>query len=114
MLDRTVYPSGRSQDICIVFTVNYGHRMRSSWMPSWNLSTRSDNKEEEMVRMEERYAMMETPVLLNEKPAIIRGARLPYAVIHQIRGDLAAEFSWDTVRRVIEATPPDRMPRFQV
>ena len=51
--------------------------------------------------IEEKRALCAEKVTLDDKPAVISGAKNLYATVTDFQSGLSAEFSWDTVKRVV-------------
>lgn len=62
-------------------------------------------REQTEAKVERHRALMrradEMGVTLDGKPAIVRGARLPFAKVGYLNGP-AVEFSWEAVERVLD------------
>jgi len=51
----------------------------------------------------EKNRLVDTRVLLNNRPARIIGRLLPFPRVRDMRADIEAEFAWETVARVVAA-----------
>jgi hypothetical protein len=52
----------------------------------------------------ERLALTQASVTLNGRPARIRGARLPFALVVDVETGLGCEWAWPTVERIVATT----------